>query len=151
MSKMKTVYPLLLALALTIGFALPLFADDDSDTDAPAIVGSWDVVTELSTGETSPSVFAFHADGVFTSSGIGTASGSWKQIGERTFAASNVGYFFDAAGNVTLRFESDSVETVSEDGNSFEAVFEGEFRAPDGTLVQSVSGTSTGTRIEVSH
>ncbi|MCP3958838.1 MAG: hypothetical protein GY719_13375 [bacterium] len=115
------------------------------------IVGSWQALSTLDTGEEAPGLFTFSIDRTWISTGNDAAfsngHGAWKRTGPRTFTAKNKAFILDEAGGVSLVLTNHTDLEVSADGKSFTAVFTTEVSLLDGTVIDSFSGTSTGTRI----
>ena len=153
MSIGKNVFRLSLAMLLMMGLALPALADSDSDSDGPRkIVGSWEAVSTLDpTGEQAPGLFTFNKERTWISSGdsplFSNGHGVWKRTGPRTFSATNKAFILAETGGVSLVLTNQTELEVSSNGNNFTATFSTEVSLPDGTVVDSFTGTSTGTRI----
>ena len=117
------------------------------------IVGSWEANSTLDTGEQAPGLFTFNIDRTWMSSGndasLGDGHGAWKRTGLRTFSATNKAFVFGADGGLILVLTNQTELRVSSNGQSFTATFTTVASQPDGTVVDSFSGTSTGTRITV--
>ena len=137
-----------LALVLMIGLATTASA-----SGLPTLVGSWEAVSTLETGEEAPGLFTFNIDRTWMSTGdnasFGNGHGAWKRTGVKTFAATNKAFVYGEDGSLSLVVSNETVLEVSSDGNSFTAAFTTEVSLPDGTPVDSFTGTSVGTRIQV--
>ncbi len=139
--------------------AMPAFAggdsdsDSDSDSDGASIVGSWEAVSTLNTGQEAPGLFTFTADRTWISSGdnafLGNGHGAWKRTGHRDFDTLNKAFIFAPDGSLSLVLTNRTEIEVSTDGDSFTAAFASETALPDGTVIGSVAGTAVGTRITV--
>ncbi|MCP5120143.1 MAG: hypothetical protein GY953_55815 [bacterium] len=127
-------------------------SDSDSDSDAVSIVGSWDVVFALPSGD-APGFFTFDSGETWFATGsqasLSPAHGAWEQTGSRTFAATNKGFIYATDGSISLLIKNSGILEVSPDGDSFTAAFLTEISIPGGPVVSSFSGTATGTRIQV--
>lgn len=148
MVRKQTVTTWSLALILMIALAPAASADG-----IPTVVGSWEAVSTLETGEQAPGLFTFNIDRTWMSSGndasFGNGHGAWKRTGFKTFSATNKAFVFDADGTLALVLTNDTDLEVSSNGQSFTATFSTEAALPDGTVVDSFTGTSTGSRITV--
>jgi hypothetical protein len=124
-----------------------------SDTMAShPIVGAWKV-DNPNIPETRASYAVFHADGIYlevTTIG-GTGIGVWHPTGERT--ADLFAVFQDLDGDPT-KFAPGTVQVwwsleVDAAGTTFTGPSTVEGRAPDGTVLFTVAGATTGHRLEV--
>lgn len=139
---------LFLVLALTL-LAAPAFAGGGNK-----LIGSWQAVSVTDgTGDTNELLVSFHKDRTLVSTppsnALSVAHGTWKKTGARHFASTLVFFIFDANGNANLRATNNSDYEVSQDGQTYTSVFETRIETLDGTLVTTVTGTSTGERIGV--
>ena len=144
-----------IAVILMMGLTTAAWADSDSDSDSDSgsIVGSWEAVSVLDpSGEESPGLFTFNADGTWIASSnevaFSNAHGAWKQTGSATFTGTSKGFVFGGDGSAILTVTNRVDLTVSSDGESFTADFATEVRQFDGTLIDSFTGTSSGDRID---
>lgn len=143
----------LMTTLLVMSPAAALADDVDSDSDA-SIVGSWEATSVLEpSGEVAPGLFTFHRDRTWIASAnevsLSNAHGAWKPTGPGTFTATSKGFVFGPDGSAGLVLKNRVSLTLSGDGDSFTAVFSTEVSLFDGTVVDSFTGTATGTRIEV--
>jgi len=155
----KRVFRLFLAMILAAGFVSPVFADSDSDSDSDSdfrgakVVGSWEALSTLDTGEQAPGLFTFNRDRTWMSSGdnafFSNGHGAWKKAGPRRFTATNKAFVLAETGGVSLVFTNRTELEVARNAQSFTATFETEVSLPDGTVVDTVTGTATGVRITV--
>ena len=158
MSQTKNALQVLLAILLLLAVPGALAADSDSDSDSDSerssIVGSWEVVSEIdSGGDEVPGFFTFNADNTWMTSGssvdLSNAHGAWERIGSRTFDGTTKGFIFGSDGSVSLLIKNTGVLEVSSDGNSLTFEFESTISLPDGTPISAVTGSGSGTRIQV--
>ena len=149
MLKTKLYFSLLaIALIATMGMAAPAEAAPKS------LIGTWDVEAVVG-GVGAPTLFTFDRGGNFIATGsdatFSTAHGAWERDGGRNYKTTNRAFIFDDDGMVALVFVSNAEIQVSRDGQSFTGNFDAEVQTLDGTVVDSFSGTSSGSRITVSH
>lgn len=135
----------LLLLALT---AAPAFAD------GPSIIGSWEATSVVDgTTDVNPLFATFGKDGTLVSTGPSNANsvahGAWKKTGAGQYSATLVFFVYDASGNANLKVTNNGEYQVSQDGQSYTSVFEATLSTLDGTVVATVTGTSSGNRINV--
>ena len=144
-------------LMLSLALAVPAFGDSDSDSDSDSdrssIVGSWETLTTIDPAAPElPGFFTFNRGRTWTATAstadASTAHGAWKRTGSRTFVATNKGFLFAPDGTVSLVITNRGDLEVSADGQSFVAAFETELSLLDGTVINALSGTATGARIE---
>ena len=144
----KNFVRLLLATLLLIGSTLPASA-----SGLPTIVGSWEALSTLDSGEQAPGLFTFNIDRTWMSSGndvsFSNGHGAWKRTGLRTFVAVNKAFVLDPTGGVSLVLTNRTELRVSSDSQSFTAEFTTEVSLLDGTVIDSFSGTAAGTRITI--
>ncbi|MEM7582905.1 MAG: hypothetical protein AAF560_05950 [Acidobacteriota bacterium] len=139
------------ATLLMMSFAGAALATGGSQ--APSIVGSWQATTTLEpAGEESLALFTFNGDNTFVATGpdasFSVAHGAWKQIGPRKYRLGNIGFVYDASGGIAFRIENRTILKVSANGNRFIAEFESDLTLPDGTVIQTTTGSSEGRRIK---
>lgn len=139
---------LFLVLALTL-LAAPAFAGGGNK-----LVGSWEAVSVTDgTGDINQLLVSFHKDNTLVSTppsnGLSVAQGTWEKTGGRSFSSTLIFFIFDANGNANLRATNNSDYEVSQDGQTYTSVFETRIETLDGTPVATVTGTSTGERIDV--
>ena len=158
MEKNRFALMTLIASLLMMGLATAAVADSDSDSDSDrgrsTIVGSWEATSSLEpSGEVAPGFFTFNRDRTWVAStndaAFGNAHGAWKRTGRRTFLGTNKGFAYGPDGMAALVVTNRVEITVAADGNGFTAVFEGDVSLLDGTIIDSFTGSATGTRIEV--
>ena len=155
MEKNRFALMTLIASLLMMGLATAALADSDSDDrGGRSIVGSWEATSTLQpSGEVAPGFFTFHRDRTWIAStndaAFGNAHGAWKRTSGRTFLGTNKGFVYAPDGQAALVVTNRVEITVGADGDSFTAEFEGDVSLLDGTLIDSFTGTATGTRIEV--
>ncbi len=77
------------------------------------------------------------------------AHGEWARTGNRRFASTFVWFRFDAVGKFAGMQRVRRELTLSPDLNSFEATDTIELLAPDGTVVATLRGTESATRLGV--
>ncbi len=151
----RTLMRVLVAALLMLGLATTAMADSDSDSDSDSvsIVGSWEVLSTLSSGNQAPSFFTFETGKIWLSTGnlgnLSVAHGAWERTGSRTFEATNKGFIYAPDGSLSLLIKNQGSLEVSADGNSLTAAFASEISIPGGPVIDSLSGTATGTRIQV--
>ena len=149
MVRRQSVFTWSLVLLLMIALAPAAMAGG-----GPRLVGSWEAVSTLdSTGEQAPGLFTFNIDRTWMSSGndasFGNGHGAWKRTGGRTYSATNKAFVFAPDGSLSVVLTNNTELEVSHNGQTFTATFSTEVALPDGTVVDSFTGTSTGTRITV--
>ena len=85
------------------------------------------------------------------SSGPGESSGhgAWLQTGQGRFAVTFQVLLFEEDAPAPLSATIRANATLDSTGNGLTAPFRGEVMLPDGTVVQSLTGTAQGTRIMV--
>lgn len=154
LNKLLTRVFLTTLLALSLA-AAPAFGDGDSDSDSDAsIVGSWETASIIDPDDDEvPGFFSFNAEGTWVSTAssvsLSTAHGAWEQTGDHTFTAVSKGFIFGSDGNVSLLITNRGDLEVSSDGDSFTTDFVSEISLLDGTVIDTVTGSATGTRITV--
>jgi hypothetical protein len=111
------------------------------------LVGSW-IVNDP---QGQPSVTAFTADGVVVDAetGGGTGIGSWQATGERTAAFTFVIQASDAAQHFTGTIVIRGTAEVDASGDTFTAPYSYTVVQEDGTVLDSGTGTVTGTRLPI--
>lgn len=108
------------------------------------LVGSW-IVTEP--GGT-PSIVTFTSDGTATDIETETAAaGGWEATGDDTANVTFVGFF--TGESFSVYFVIRASITVGADGDTFEAPYSGTVVDNTGTVLDTVTGTVTGTRMPV--
>ncbi len=147
-SSIFSSHSLFLVLALTL-LAAPAFADGGNK-----LIGSWQAVSVTDgSGDTNELLVSFHKDKTLVSTppsnGLSVAHGTWKKTGSRSFASTLIFFIFDADGNANLRATNNSDYEVGQDGQTYTSAFETRIETLDGTPVATVTGTSTGQRIDV--
>lgn len=146
-----------LALAMMVAAGTVYASSGESgDHGANAIVGSWDATVDR--GPAFPPLRTFHTftrDGSMVETGSDSmfrspAIGSWKYLGDRTFATTMVFHRFSPTGAYLGSAKLNSNRRLSEDGQTYTGVSVLEVRDASGNLiVGGLRSTATGKRIEV--
>ena len=147
MSHRNQIFSVLAILLLAL-VATPAFAG------GPKIVGSWQATSTVDgSTDSAPLLATFGKDGTLVSTGPSTANsvahGAWKKTGPRQFSATIVFFVYDANGNADLKVTTNDEYQVSQNGQTYTSVFEATLSTLDGTVIGVVTGTSSGTRINV--
>ena len=141
----------LLAAAALLGLCLaPAFPA--TATGFSGLVGSWELTAvNDDTGAVSEALITYERGGTVIATGpsvfLGTAHGAWERTGPRSFEATFVNFVYDNSGGIVSKVHNrHSVEIGP--GGSYTAHFVAEVSLPDGTVVDVLTSTVTGQRIE---
>ncbi|MEM1178597.1 MAG: hypothetical protein AAGM22_09645 [Acidobacteriota bacterium] len=139
---------LLIVLVLGALVAAPSFGHGGN-----RLIGSWISTSAVDGGGELQTLWTFNRGGtvVVSSSGanFSAAHGAWEKVGPRTFEVVNTAFGFAPDGSLAFTLENRATFEVSQDRQTFTAVFESEVKALDGTVLSTSSGSATGTRINV--
>ncbi len=141
------------AILLSTFAFLAAFGASPAAADPPQLEGSWQVISVLdgSTNEV-PSLFTYNRDGGLVATGPtvsdSTAHGAWERSGPRTYSSTQVSFLYGGTGQVVATVHLNATVTVSLDGQTYDADFDGEIRPVSGP-VTTISGTAVGSRINV--
>jgi hypothetical protein len=148
-----TFTALLIAGLLSVPAAASPEEVAESARSVNRLVGAWRVTVTPDGFPAAENLSTFSADGaVINSSNTlpeGTAHGSWKQIGVRTFAVTFVGLFFDATGNQAGEEKVVARIELTTSAREFQGPFQLHVFDAQGHELQVVSGTVTAHPIEV--
>ena len=131
----------------------PAFADSDSDSDSDSdggsLAGTWQLTTTID-GQATTSLFTFNDDGNVIGTAplaaFGTAHGVWEKTGNNSFSSTHLAFIFDDSGVASLILKANGDYELTSN-NTFTLDFVQEISLPDGTPVDTLAGSGTGTRI----
>lgn len=157
-SKLKIASLALLGTAALFCLAAATSPDSDQGdgtSQAPVLIGSWQVTVTPSDGSPSfPSLLTYGSGGVLTGadggvppSQVTSAHGAWTHKSGHTFGFTFVELFFDPAGVFTVRISE--TLTFESGGHAYNGVWTGETLDPAGNVVAEFGGTSHAERILV--
>ncbi len=138
-------------LAMAPGTALAE-SEDRSDLE-----GGWTGTTDAGSafGKFMAAYMFARGGGMVTSSSIDLSPhslstpgyGAWKRTAERHFLMTFDAFVFDSAGNPSGVVKARATAVLDASGNTFSGAFKSDVITPNGTIVFSVNGTHTATRI----
>ena len=157
-SKLKIASLALLCTAALFCLAAATSPDSDQGdgtSQAPVLVGSWQVTVTPSDGSPSfQSLLTYGFGGTLTgvdASGppslLTALHGAWTHEGGHTFRFTFREFLFDAAGIFTVRISE--TLTLEPGGHVYNGVWNGVFVDPEGNVVATIGGTSHAERILV--
>ena len=121
----------------------------------PTLEGGWNV-TITAHGSvlcTAPEVFSREGTVIAdpcSGSQLGVGYGAWIRTGNREFAGTFVGNVYNGTtGQIIGRYKVTSIGTLQPDGETLTGVFKTESYDLSGNLINTVSGTLLGKRIQV--
>jgi len=147
-NRCKVISSLIIVVFITT-FGAPAFAGDP-----PTLVGTWDVRSTVDGAESVFwSLFTFNKEGTSIASGsvnyFSNAHGVWEKTGPKTFTSTTFAFVYDENGMIVSTMKNLGELEVSKDKQSFTGEYRTEVRLLDGTLVNSFTGVTIGTRIRV--
>ena len=111
---------------------------------AHPIVGTWIIDRDITTATEAPSIVVVTADGGVIDPSQGVA-GAWQVTGERTVAWTLVGTLPGNGGTIIVR----STGEVDETGMNMPGTYTVTIVAPDGSVMATIPGNSTGVRLPI--
>ena len=108
------------------------------------IVGTWIIDRDITTATEAPSIVVVTADGGIIDPSLGVA-GAWQATGPRTSAWTLVGTQPGNGGTFVVR----STPEVDETGMNLTGAYTVTIVAPDGSVMATVPGDSSGVRLPI--
>jgi hypothetical protein len=147
----KMLIPIVVALALVLGFAATM-AQDASPvaTDQHPFVGTWLFDANAEDPANAPDVVRVSADGGYIAANAAglTTLGVWEATGERTAIVTVTSTGVDETGAPAGTFVLRTLAEVNASGDAFTASYTSEVVDPDGTGTgQAGPTTATATRL----
>jgi hypothetical protein len=133
-------------------------ANDQDDDDRAGLVGTWTgVVNPGPPDEPFPSLFTFHADGTALFSAAGPpipalgnpGHGTWKRIGERTFAATFVQLTFTPQLQLDGGVKINMIIRLNRAGNAFTTRDQVTIFDTQGHEIVTLTGSNTARKLQV--
>ena len=134
------------ALGVSLTAAHHATAQDATPTVTAAhpIVGTWIIDRDITTATEAPSIVVVTADGGVIDPSQGVA-GAWQVTGPRTVAWTLVGTLPANEGTIVVR----SAPEVDETGMNLTGPYTVTIVAPDGSVMATIPGDSTGVRLPI--
>jgi hypothetical protein len=111
---------------------------------AHPIIGTWIIDRDITTATEAPSIVVVTADGGVIDPSQGVA-GAWQVTGERTVLWTLVGTLPENGGTIIVR----STPEVDETGMNLTGTYTVTIVAPDGSVMATIPGDSTGVRLPI--